>query len=225
MKKNILNSVKNLIEKASKASKVFAVEKAEKAVSCSVKGQPAGLVESAITFDSICTIMQFLQCRDIVKASRLQGNENGNIYSLQDTEKAKALLSQLRKDNKSQYDNWILIQQASEKKTDTAKVVISQAQYVTIDVQGNIKARALGALNYAIKKYNSNNIVTIGEIKQAFESLEDSAIYKYYSVSTMQFNARALLAKCVNTAVSSKVKAEKAKVKASKAEKDETAVK
>ena len=126
------------------------------------------------------------------------------------------MLSTFRKEHKADNDRFLCVRNQMNAKTDTATAVTKTATAHTANVQNDIKGNALSALNYAIKKYNSAQIVTIGEIKDAFNALSDTDIYKYYSVSTMQFNAKALLAKCVNNAITAKVKAAKEAAKTAK---------
>ena len=119
------------------------------------------------------------------------------------------MLSDFRKNHKAENDRFLCVRNQMNAKTDTATAVTKTATAHTANVQSDIKGNALAALNYAIKKYNSAQIVTIVEIKEAFNTLSDPDIYRYYSVSTMQFNAKALLSKCVNNAINAKVKAAK----------------
>lgn len=172
-----------------------------------------GNVVSVFSFTEIGTIQHWELCKNVVSAFNSRNNKenNGNcVYSFEDVEKAKAMLSAFRKNHKTENDRFLCIKNQMNAKTDTATAVTKTATAHTANVQSDIKGNALSAINYAIKKYNSAQIVTIGEIKDAFNALSDTDIYKYYSVSTMQFNAKALLAKCVNNAITAKVKAAKA---------------
>lgn len=113
-------------------------------------------------------------------------------------------------------DHFLTIMHQVNAHSDTATAICKTATAHTDNTQKNVRTLGLGALNYAIKKYNSNNIVTISEIKSAYNELSDNDIYKYYAVSTMCFNARALLAKCVNNAMQAKIKNAKATAKENK---------
>lgn len=167
---------------------------------------------SAINFDKICTIMQFNVCKDIITACKASGDANGNIYSIADVEKAKSLLSECRKTEKTSYDRFMSIRQRSSARTDTAKAIGDTAIAHTSMVQEDIHKSALGALNYALKKYNHCELVSVTEIKSAFAAMQDCDIYKYYSISSMQYNAKALLSKCLTLALKAKIQAEKAKI-------------
>lgn len=174
---------------------------------------------SVFSFDEIGTIQHWQLCKQVVSAYNSRNNKENNgycAYSLQDVEKAKNMLSTFRKNHKTENDRFLCIRNQQNAKTDTATAVAKTATAHTSSIQGDIKGNALSALNWAIKKYNSAQIVTIGEIKKAFEALQDVEIYRYYSVSTMQFNAKALLAKCVNNAINAKVKAAKQAAKIEK---------
>lgn len=176
-------------------------------------------VISVFSFNEIGTIQQWELCKNVVSAynSRNNSENNGNcVYSFEDATKAKQMLSAFRKEHKTENDRFLCIKNQMNAKTDTATAVTKTATAHTSAVQSDIKGNALAALNYAIKKYNSAQIVTIVEIKDAFNALSDADIYRYYSVSTMQFNAKALLAKCVNNAIAAKVKAAKQAAKAAK---------
>lgn len=175
---------------------------------------------SVFSFTEIGTIQHFELCKKVVSESKVKREMDANsfLYSIEDTTKAKTMLSKLRKENKCLYDHFQTILQVANAKTDTAKAVTKTGLAHTSQVQDNIRSNAKGALNYAIKKYNNNGIVTISEIKEAFETLSEGDIYKYYSVSTMCFNCRGLLAKCVNNAMQKKVKAQKESAKAQKAQ-------
>lgn len=175
---------------------------------------------SVFSFTEIGMIQQFELCKKVISESRIKKEmeKNSFLYSTEDTTKAKEMLSKLRKENKCLYDHFQTIFQVANAKTDTAKAVTKTGLAHTSQVQDNIRSNAKGALNYAIKKYNNNEIVTVSEIKEAFEMLSESEIYKYYSVSTMCFNCRGLLAKCVNNAMQKKVRTQKESAKAQKAQ-------
>ena len=179
-----------------------------------------GNVVSVFSFTEIGTVQQFEMCKRVVSESRIKKEmgKNSFLYSIEDTAKAKTMLSKLRKEKKCLYDHFQTILQVANAKTDTAKAVTKTGLSHTSQVQDNIRSNAKGALNYAIKKYNNNEIVTVSEIKEAFETLSENEIYRYYSVSTMCFNCRGLLAKCVNNAMQKKVKAQKESAKAQKAQ-------
>lgn len=179
----------------------------------STNGNSNNNVTYTFSFERIATVQQFCICKDIIAESRKNGNENGTIYTIDTVNTAKQMLSTLRKENKQLSDRFTAIRNASTAHTDTAKLVCKQVIVVTDDIQNNIKERALGALNYAIKKYNSNNIVPVSDIKTAFHTLTETDIYRYFSVSTMQFNAKALLAKCVDIAIKAKAKQAKETLK------------
>ena len=169
-------------------------------------------VISVFSFTEIGTIQQWELCKNVVSSINSRNNEENNgtcVYSVSDVEKAKALLSTFRKEHKTDNDRFLCVRNQMKAKTDTATAVAKTATAHTASVQADIKGHARGSLNYAIKKYKSAQIVTIGEIKSAFEALPETDIYRYYSISTMQFNAKALLAKCVTNAINAKVNAAK----------------
>lgn len=166
---------------------------------------------SVFSFDEIGTIQHFELCKNVVSASRKA--ETMHVYSLEDITKAKQMLSDFRKNHKTDNDRFLTIIAKANAKTDTASFVATTNIAHTVFVQQGIKAEAKKALNYAIAHAKGNSLVTISEIKQAFEDLTDTDIYRYYSVSTMLFNAKGLLAKCVKNAIDAKAKAAKAETK------------
>ena len=169
---------------------------------------------SVFSFTEIGTVQQFELCKQVISASR--NKETCCQYSTTDVETAKKMLSVFRKNHKTDNDRFLCIRNQSNAKTDVSSAIAKTCTGHTSEIQKDVHAAALGALNYALKKYNSNQVVTVSEIKDAFSNMDNDTIYKYYSVSTMQFNAKSLLAKCVDVAMKTKVRAQKESAKAQK---------
>lgn len=209
MKTNIFSKIANLFSNSNSNSN-----------SDTATQQHSENFAKVFNFDKIGTIAQYELCKQVITSFKTNSNSNPakreNLYNTFDYNTARTLLSELRKENKMLSDHFLTIQHEVNAHSDTATAICKTATAHTDNTQKNVRAMGLGALNYAIKKYNSNNIVTISEIKEAYNQLTENDIYKYYAVSTMCFNARALLAKCVNNAMQNKIKSEKATAKENK---------
>lgn len=176
-------------------------------------------VVNGTPFENIATSLQWHVCKNVVSAYNSRNNKQNKgfcVYTIEQVETAKKMLSDFRKNHKQENDMFICGVYVANAKTDTATAVNKTTLAHTAETQKAIKESALKALNYAIKHYNQSQIVTISEIKSAFNDLTDTDIYRYYSVSTMQFNAKSLLAKCVKEAINTKVKADKESTKQAK---------
>lgn len=184
-----------------------------------INSQNSPFVVNGTPFETIATSLQWHVCKNIVSAYNSRNNKQNKgfcVYTIEQVETAKKMLSDFRKNNKQENDMYLCGVYVANAKTDTATAVTKTTLTHTAEIQKAIKESALKALNYAIKHYNQSQIVTISEIKGAFNALSDVDIYKYYSVSTMQFNAKGLLAKCVKEAINTKVKADKESTKQAK---------